>query len=98
MSASMSTVDVEKGSGDYTHLTNTAIQSFGFEGITVTVKDRQTKEPKRILSSVNGIVHAGQYFQCLQSILRTSVCQYHVFQSCFKARTVAANICCLSCP
>ncbi|OCK81639.1 putative ABC transporter [Lepidopterella palustris CBS 459.81] len=53
-------LDIEKNTGDYAHLTNTAIRSFGWEGITVTVKDRETKQPKDILSDVNGIVKAGE--------------------------------------
>lgn len=52
--------DVEKNGGDYAHLTNTSIKSFGWEGISVTVKDRQTKQPKDILSSVNGMIKAGK--------------------------------------
>lgn len=53
-------LDVEKNGGDYAHLTNTSIKSFGWEGISVTVKDRQTKQPKDILSSVNGMIKAGE--------------------------------------
>lgn len=55
-------LDVEKEAGsNYAHLTNTSIHSFSWENVTVTVKDRQTKQPKDILSSVNGIVKAGNY-------------------------------------
>ena len=53
-------IDIEKDAGsDYAHLTNTSIQSFSWENVSVTVKDRQTKQPKDILSGVNGIVRAG---------------------------------------
>lgn len=52
--------DLEKNEGDYAHLTNTVIHSFSFEGITVTVRDGVTKQPKTILSDVNGIVKAGE--------------------------------------
>ncbi|KAF2802514.1 P-loop containing nucleoside triphosphate hydrolase protein [Mytilinidion resinicola] len=60
MSDILSTVDVEKNDrgSDYTHLTNSSIQTFGFEGVTVTVNDRTTKQPKEILSGVNGMVEA----------------------------------------
>jgi hypothetical protein len=51
--------DVEKAAGDYAHLTNTTVQSFGWENISVTVKDRESKLPKTIVSNVNGIVKAG---------------------------------------
>ena len=46
--------------GDYAQLTNTNIRSFGWKGVTVTVKDRQSQQPKTILSDVNGIVKAGE--------------------------------------
>lgn len=59
MSTSQS-LDVEKDAGtDYAHLTNESVRSFSWEGITVTVKDRYTKQPLEILSGVNGIVKAG---------------------------------------
>lgn len=52
--------DVEKMIGDYAQLTNTNIRSFAWKGVTVTVKDRQSHQPKTILSDVNGIVKAGE--------------------------------------
>ncbi|KAH3952835.1 hypothetical protein HBH70_032440 [Parastagonospora nodorum] len=51
--------DIEKGP-DYTHLTNDSVQSFSWAKVTVTVKDRATKESLEILSSVNGCVQAGE--------------------------------------
>lgn len=55
--------DIEKmpvQQGDYAQLTNTNIRSFGWKGVTVQVKDRQTKEPKNLLTDVNGFVRAGE--------------------------------------
>ncbi|KAI7261954.1 putative ABC transporter [Hortaea werneckii] len=53
--------DIEKMiGGDYAQLTNTNIRSFGWKGVTVTVKDRQTQQPKNILSDINGIVKSGE--------------------------------------
>lgn len=53
--------DVEKMiGGDYAQLTNTNIRSFGWKGVTVTVKDRQTQQPKNLLNEVNGLVKAGE--------------------------------------
>ena len=53
--------DIEKMiGGDYAQLTNNNIRSFGWRGVTVTVKDRQSQQPKTILSDVNGIVQAGE--------------------------------------
>jgi len=46
--------------GGYAQLTNTNVRSFGWKGVTVTVKDRQSKQPKTILSDVNGIVKSGE--------------------------------------
>jgi hypothetical protein len=51
-------VDVEK-TVDYAHLTNSSVRSFSFAGITVTVKDRQSGQPKAILNDVSGIVESG---------------------------------------
>ncbi|KAH9827792.1 ABC transporter G family member 17 [Teratosphaeria destructans] len=53
--------DIEKMiGGDYAQLTNTNIRSFGWKGVTVSVKDRQSQQPKTILSDINGIVKAGE--------------------------------------
>ena len=46
--------------GDYAQLTNANVRSFGWKGVTVTVKDRQTRRSKVILSDVNGIVKSGE--------------------------------------
>jgi hypothetical protein len=62
MSTSNPSIDVEKGSStDYAHLTNTSVHSFSWKDVTVTVKDRKTKQPLEILSGVDGIVEAGMY-------------------------------------
>ncbi|KAJ4407426.1 hypothetical protein N0V91_004010 [Didymella pomorum] len=52
--------DVEKGAMDYAHLTNTTVHSFSWENVTVSVKDRKTKQPLDILSGVDGIIEAGE--------------------------------------
>ena len=57
-------LDAENNAGDYADLTNTAVRSFGWTGVTVTVTDRQTKQPKDILSDVNGIVKACKQIYC----------------------------------
>jgi hypothetical protein len=52
--------DLEKDAGNgAAHLTNQSVHSFSWEDITVTVKDRQSKQPLQILSGINGIVKAG---------------------------------------
>lgn len=62
MSVSNISTDVEKDAAGlgYASLTNEAVQSFTWENITVTVKDRKTKQPLNLLSSVSGIVEAGE--------------------------------------
>ncbi|KAK0650652.1 ABC transporter G family member 22 [Lasiodiplodia hormozganensis] len=53
--------DVEKGSvTGYAGLANNTVTSYSWDNVTVTVKDRQTKSPKQILSSASGIVKAGE--------------------------------------
>ncbi|KAJ4320367.1 hypothetical protein N0V94_003441 [Neodidymelliopsis sp. IMI 364377] len=39
---------------------NTSVHSFSWKDVTVTVKDRKTKQPLEILSGVDGIVEAGE--------------------------------------
>lgn len=57
-----STEDIEKGTVmDYAHLTNTSVHSFSWENVTVTVKDRKTKQPLEILTNINGVIEAGTY-------------------------------------
>lgn len=53
--------DIENAAGGHqTQLTNTNVRSLGWKGVTVTVKDRQSQQPKTILSDVNGIVKSGE--------------------------------------
>jgi len=53
--------DIENAAGsDHIQLTNTSVQSLRWKNITVTVKDRQSKRPKTILSDVNGVVKSGE--------------------------------------
>jgi hypothetical protein len=52
--------DLEKDAGNGSaHLTNHSIQSFAWKDVTVTVKDRHTKQPLQILAGVDGVVQAG---------------------------------------
>lgn len=62
-------IDAEKNILGYARLTNASIRSFGWEGVTVTVKDRTTKKPKTILGGIDGIVKAGSQFQALRLLL-----------------------------
>jgi hypothetical protein len=62
MPASYHSADIEKdaASQDYAHLMNESVHSISWNNITVTVKDRATKEPLDILSGINGHVEAGE--------------------------------------
>jgi hypothetical protein len=54
-------MDIENKAVEEAHLQNTTVKNFAWQGITVTVKDRVTKEPKSILRNVHGAVHAGNF-------------------------------------
>jgi hypothetical protein len=55
-------LDVEKNiRTEYTHLTNQSVHSFSWEGVTVTVKDRHSKQPLELLHKVNGTIKAGMF-------------------------------------
>jgi hypothetical protein len=52
-------VDLEAGTVADTHLLNTTVKTISWKDVTVTVKDRETKEPRNIVDKVEGIVEAG---------------------------------------
>jgi hypothetical protein len=54
-------LDIEQKAVDDAHLMNDTVRNFGWQGITVVVKDRKTKEPKTILENVEGFVKAGTF-------------------------------------
>jgi hypothetical protein len=54
-------VDIEKTASSEAHLLNRTVQNFLWKGITVTVNDRATKQPLRILDDVCGVVEAGLF-------------------------------------
>lgn len=51
--------DIEQSAVDEAHLMNDTVKNFLWQGVTVTVKDHQTKQPKTILHRVDGLVEAG---------------------------------------
>ena len=51
--------DVERAAVAEAHLQNTTVRNLSWKGVTVTVKDRETKQAKVIVDSVEGIVEAG---------------------------------------
>ncbi|KAF5681111.1 ATP-binding protein [Fusarium heterosporum] len=57
---STETMDSEQRPVVEKHLFNSTIKNFTWRGVTVTVKDRETKQPKKIVDNVEGIVEAGE--------------------------------------
>jgi hypothetical protein len=60
LKAAKSHVDVEQQAVAEAHLMNRAVRNFSFKGVTVTVKDRETKKEKNIVDGVEGFVEAGE--------------------------------------
>lgn len=52
--------DIEQSAVDGSQLMNNTVQNFLWQGVTVTVKDHKTKQPKAILDGVDGVVEAGE--------------------------------------
>lgn len=53
------------------HLRNTTVHNISWQGVTVTVKDRETKLPKTIVDNVDGIVEAGPFHPTFPSFQPT---------------------------
>jgi hypothetical protein len=54
-------IDVEQRGHDNSYLENQIVQSLSWKNVTVVVPDRETKQPKEILSAINGEVAAGKW-------------------------------------
>ncbi|KAF7551611.1 hypothetical protein G7Z17_g4876 [Cylindrodendrum hubeiense] len=53
-------MDLEQRPVAEKHLVNTTVKNLSWRGVTVTVKDRESKEPKSIVHNVEGVVEAGE--------------------------------------
>lgn len=53
-------LDVEQHAVAESHLRNTTVHNISWRGVNVTVKDRETKQPKLIVDNVEGYVEAGK--------------------------------------
>jgi ABC-type multidrug transport system ATPase subunit len=53
-------LDVERQDADTSYLANDTVTNLTWSNVTVTVKDRETKQPKALLQDVNGSVEAGE--------------------------------------
>jgi len=54
-------MDVEQYAHDTSYLNNSVVQSLAWRDVTVTVPDKETKNPNQILTTVSGYVAAGEY-------------------------------------
>ena len=52
-------IDIEQKPLDDAHLMNNDVRTFVWRSVTVTVRDKASKQPKAILDNVDGIVEAG---------------------------------------
>ncbi|KAK2865079.1 hypothetical protein FQN49_003927 [Arthroderma sp. PD_2] len=52
--------DLEANGDEYPFLMNDTVQHFSWKSVTVNVKDRETKQPKAILSDASGYVNKGE--------------------------------------
>lgn len=52
-------ITVERQASTKARLENTIVDNFGWQNVTVNVKDRVSKQPKAIIEKVNGFVNAG---------------------------------------
>lgn len=50
--------DVEQAAD--AHLLNTTVRNISWQGVTVSVTDRTTKSPRKIVENVDGVVKAGK--------------------------------------
>ena len=52
--------DIESQAHDTSYLDNRIVKSLAWSDVSVTVRDRETQKPKKILSGVSGHVVAGE--------------------------------------
>lgn len=57
----MDSLDLEDNRSSHEYLINSSVKSFGWKDVNVSVKDRQTKLDKNILSDSSGMVKAGMF-------------------------------------
>jgi len=59
--------DVERQAHDTSYLDNSIVKNLAWSDVNVAVRDRETQQPKEILSSVSGHVVAGESSSKLNS-------------------------------
>lgn len=60
VSNSNSTADIEAGADSYFY--NHSVNTFTWDQCNVTVKDRATKNDRKLLDNVSGVARAGEVF------------------------------------
>jgi hypothetical protein len=53
-------LDIEQHAHDTSYLNNRVVESLSWNDISVTVRERETKKPKKILDGIRGYVAAGE--------------------------------------
>jgi hypothetical protein len=91
MSSSSTAEDVEKGTAgsDHAHLTNDEVKSFSWKDVTVTVKDRTSKQPINLLSNVSGMIEAGEMMALMGPRYAHSIITQATYKNLTERNTVA---------
>jgi hypothetical protein len=63
------TLDVEWDAGSQ-FLMNHSVKNFSWSGLTVTVKDRQTKKARDLINDISGDVQQGTFSYLQESLIR----------------------------
>ncbi|KNG91707.1 ABC transporter [Aspergillus nomiae NRRL 13137] len=79
------TLDLERN--DHQFLMNNTVQSFTWDNLTVTVKDRRTKEPRNLIEGCSGTAHHGQ----LIALMGPSGCGKTTLLNVLARRTASAG-------
>ncbi|KAB8264376.1 P-loop containing nucleoside triphosphate hydrolase protein [Aspergillus pseudonomiae] len=79
------TLDLERNDNQF--LMNNTVQSFTWDNLTVTVKDRRTKEPRNLIEGCSGTAHHGQ----LIALMGPSGCGKTTLLNVLARRTASAG-------
>ncbi|CRG87425.1 ABC transporter G family member 5 [Talaromyces islandicus] len=80
-------IDVEKADDGSLFLVNNTVQGFSWKHLTVTVKDRATKEPRQLISEISGSVQQGE----LLALMGPSGCGKTTLLNVLARRTAASG-------
>ncbi|OGM46050.1 ABC transporter [Aspergillus bombycis] len=83
--SALDTLDLERN--DHQFLMNNTVQSFTWDNLTVTVKDRRTKGPRNLIEGCSGTAHHGQ----LIALMGPSGCGKTTLLNVLARRTASAG-------